>query len=201
MGALHRWAWSGGGPVEPGSRLLRDLTWWFEWLAHERLSQLVPAALDLPVAILYTDAEGGGGIGAVLVKGSDITYFSGRVSRKVSAALRSRATQIFPFEVIAVAAAVSQWKRQLQGHRVVIFVDNRGALGALRKGASTQDDVGRILLMAWSNFIAAGILPIFLWVPSALNCADPPSRGAAPPVGQSTAFRFDWTPILQALCI
>ena len=118
-------------------RLVAALEWWLAYLA---------AALDRTIRggehlvailawVLYTDAEGEGGVGAVLVHVASRArqHIVSAVPRNVKRALLRRRTQINVFELLAVLMALGSFRAAISGCRVVCFVDNKAALRMLVK--------------------------------------------------------------------
>ncbi len=95
--------------------------------------------------------------------------------------------------------AISNWAERLAGHPVIVFVDNQAALGILRNGTSKAPDLAALAVFTWDLAMRLGIDLTFLWVPSPLNLADPPSRGRRPPAGQPVALAARWEPLMRAL--
>ena len=145
-----------------------------------------------PVAVVYSDAEGSGGVGAFLQVASKSAWLAGSVPRSFSAVLFSRKTQIFAYETLMVLVTISCFLRDLRGLRVIFFVDNTSALGALRKGSSRSADVHALVEEVWRLAGSNDISLFFKWVPSKLNLADPPSRGSEPISGHRAHLRFHW---------
>ena len=172
---LHDWANIGGGFRSQAAT--RALAWW-----TRRLSSAVPRTILLtsrpsdPV-LVYTDAEGNGGLGVVVFDGTFSRSFSTSCPASVLAALAPRKTQINPLEMIGVWLALSYLPGVLRNREVVFFVDNLVALHVLAKGTSRKVDLNSISLSCWAAIDSLGIVPSFVWVPSALNSADGPSRG------------------------
>ena len=101
--------------------------------------------------------------------------------------LTSRATQINPMEVCGVILGLWTFQNEIRGRRLLVFVDNQAALGAIKKGRSPVQDFNELVF--YTRFICAdhSVEPVFIWVPSELNWSDAPSRGAPPLSG-------DWVP-------
>ena len=158
--------------------LLVELKWWAERL-RSQTDSLFPCGPRLQkVCVLYTDAEGSGGIGALFeTAGKSALSFRDRLDIHRLPFLVDRKTQIIPFESLAVLASIKLWRSELAGARLVIFIDNQSSLGALRKGRSRAPDLSRIVeeILDILDEISCQIIP--LWVPSCLNIADFPSRG------------------------
>ena len=177
--ALYALLARGGSLIDvesvPSAR--QDLEWWTTWLLEGRIKDIIPHILALPSAIIYSDAEKNGGIGAVLFADDSSQWLARVVHSCISSKLKTRKTQIFPYEVVASVVALAKWKRALAGRRVVCFVDNIAARGSLASGRSSQPDVNGIIGFAWRLSLEFRIALYFVWVPSALNVADGPSRG------------------------
>ena len=134
---------------------------------------------------MFTDVEGAGGTGAVLVT-EDLEgarFRRGHIPEAFGSLLCGRRTQIVPYELAVPAAAVHGWRNALRGKKVVIYVDNNSALGILHRGRSPKKDLNLLARISWSLFFELDITPFFRRVPSAFNCADPPSRGQLAPFG------------------
>jgi hypothetical protein len=67
----------------------------------------------------------------------------------------------------------------LRGRTVICAIDNQAAMFALIKGRSRDARMSRLANMFWLSAARLGIRPWFVYVPSAANWADAPSRGAA----------------------
>ena len=164
-----------------------------------RTVDVIPRSVDLPFAVIYTDAEGNGGIGGVLLLDSSREWFAGQVPPGLADKLKPRKTQIFPFEVIAAVVALIKWGPLIQGRRVAFFIDNFAARGSLASGRSSQADVNGIIGVTWQVVVSACISIFFLWVPSALNIADFPSRRAPVPLAKHVPLDIRWERITQVL--
>ena len=80
-------------------------------------------------------------------------------------------------ELYAVVLARFVWKEELDGKRVIYFVDNQGTLDACIKGYSRVESMRRLLLELEQIDSSRPAIPWFARVPSASNIADLPSRG------------------------
>ena len=80
-------------------------------------------------------------------------------------------------ELYAVCLSRSVWRRQLDDRKVVVFIDNQGALDACIKGWSGEERMKSLLLLFEVVDGKKPFLPWFARVPSSSNCADYPSRG------------------------
>ena len=126
-------------------------------------------------------------------------WFGGFIPESIGKALHPRKTQIFPFEVIAIWAAIMAFKPHLTNRHVLFFVDNQSALASSAKGTTTASDVQEIISSMWDFIQHSGIHAAFRYVPSKLNLADPPSRGKAPIVGTQVPLRLRWELLLKLL--
>ena len=178
-----------GSKVDP-TRLRADLRWWLSFLAVSNSTTVSLSLSSEPWSLLYTDAAGSGGGGAVLLQGSEALWFSVHVAC-ITPLLHNRKTQINAFELFVVFAALEAFRDQLRGSRLAIMIDNSVALWSLCNGASTASDISAIAHAAW---VLAGSLGLELhsyWVPSKLNLADAPSRGSRPQVGSQYSHGLD----------
>ena len=126
-----------GSPCSMGRRFVAALEWWPAYLAAApartiRGSEPFAAILDW---VLYTDAEGEGGVGAVLVHvaGRACHHIVTAVPRSVKRAWLRRRTQINVFKLLAVLMALESFRAAIRGCRFVCFVDNKAALRMIVK--------------------------------------------------------------------
>ena len=192
---LFDWANRGGGLR--CSAVNSALAWWTSRLARPAPRRLRLTDHELPPALLYTDAEGNGGLGAVLIDGTASSSSSWTCPTSVTKALPVRKTQINPLEMIAVWVALRSYRSVLEGRNVVIFVDNLVAMHVLKKGTSRKPDLNKIAMAVWSILAESNITPSFAWVPSALNSADGPSRGVLRP--DHSEHDVNWKPLLASI--
>ena len=157
--------------------------------------------MDKPL-VLDTDAEGSGGLGAVLCDGASAEWISCSTPSSFAEALMPRKTQIYPLEVLAAAVALRVWRRRLAHRHLVLFVDNTSALSSLRRGSSRQVDVHSLITQVWDDLYDSGFYGIrVLWVPSKLNLADSPSRSLTPATGSRIAARIRWETLIAAVSV
>ena len=167
-------------------RLESDIRFLLAFLQNKSTRRLI--RLRPPVAqpaILFSDATGKGGCGAVLLLdglGSALSA-AGSVPDAWRAVLAPRRTQVTPFELLAPFAAAYTWRWLLRGRTVAIFIDNAAALGMLRKGVCSKEDLNTAVHKIWCFLHDWDIEPSLYRVPSKYNCSDPPSRGARCPFG------------------
>jgi hypothetical protein len=161
------------------SDLFQELTWWEKYLLSNKARTIRVSPNKVPEAVLYTDAEGNGGTGGVLIIDNEVLWFrsDARPLALSEYKLLPRKTQIVPYEAIAVKQALSKFSHLLLGRQVLIFVDNQSVLGCLRKGRCRKLDVHHIVTDILSILGACQIEAVPHWVPSSLNISDVPSRG------------------------
>ena len=173
---IYHQAFAGGAFSDD---LARELLWWYDRLciAKPALHSVGPAPQR--TCTLYTDADGSGGIGAVLLTPNKKLFFMHKVDSS-ALRLRDRETQIIPLEVIAALVATYAFKNELGGCSLIAFIDNQSGLGALKKGRSHASDVHALVQDCLDSLENLHAKPQWLWVPSCLNVADYPSRGIDP---------------------
>ena len=139
--------------------------------------------------ILYTNASGHpmNGLGAVLVDGNSTWWTKAACPGHLVGSLADRATQINPMEVCSVILGLWTFEREIRGRRLLVFIDNQAALGAIRKGRSSVPDFNELVFYARLVCADNSVEPFFMWVPSDLNWSDAPSRGFP-------RSRRDWVP-------
>ena len=131
------------------------------------------------VALLYSDAEGYGGLGAVAVlPDGGAHYLHGKVPRSVVRRLKPRKTQIVAYELFAaLVALVSLCPSMIRTCRVVHFIDSSAALACVVRGFSREADLADIAGRLWFEALGLGIQYEVYYVPTKSNLADGPSRG------------------------
>ena len=172
--------------------LLQAVRWWVSFLASSpslSARHLVDPPPSAPF-ILYTDAEGSGGVGACLFhpNGSPGLWFGGVVSsglrRRVSTRWGyHRGCPIFLLEAVVPIVCFRAFGPFLRGQRLLLFIDNSTALFALRKGRSKLSlPLNELCFNFWRIARQLELEVVVAWVPTRFNVADDPSRGV-PPVG------------------
>jgi len=166
--------------------LLQEVNWWEDYLSTRKPVTIRLNDSSGPVTIIYSDAEGTGGIGGLIVpEHQGIQWFRthvSSVSRKDY--LQPRKVQIIPYESIAARESLHRWKTIAAGKDVIMFIDNHSIYHALRKGRSKAPDIN-LIVRDILDIAAKHDIRIFpYWVPSSLNISDLPSRGEDPRVGR-----------------
>ena len=133
-------------------RLRFALIWFLRILESElvRTISLSPAPPS-QLVVLYSDAQGAGGVGAVAVfPNGDVHFLRGQVPRTEMRQLRRRKTQIVAFELLAaLVALVTLCPNELKGCRIVHYIDNTAALACVVRGFSRQPDLADIAGRLW----------------------------------------------------
>ena len=162
-----------------GGRLKSALMWWSKLLDSNPRTFMSPwhRGGRTPDMVLYTDAEGSGGVGAILIGGCGRWYLSSRVPERIWERLKKRKTQINVLELLAWWTAIHTWKGRLQGQRVVSMIDNTCAMHMAIKGASKCEDANEILHDCWLTLARGGVDMQIEYVNTKDNGADGPSRG------------------------
>jgi hypothetical protein len=87
----------------------------------------------------------------VLFVDGRVLYTDGKPAERIMQQFAQRAdNQITTLEVLAVAVGLSTFSQWLYGRRVVVFEDNRGAEGSIRKGASSAWDQCLLIHEIWT---------------------------------------------------
>ena len=166
------------GPVCLTNRLRHSLTW---FIAALKANVGLKVPLYVPVwkdrVILYSDAEGNGGVAAVAVFNDHGVFMRGKIPNSVRSMLVRRRTNIVAFELlIAVAALVSFCPEMLVGKHIDHYIDSQPALSCILKGSSKQQDLSDIAGRLWFECCHRMINYVVRYVPSKCNLADGPSR-------------------------
>ena len=191
---------SGGATLD--GRVSADLSWLLCLMTEAPPSRVIfLSPRKDPPLILYTDASGSpaNGLGAVLVDGEEVLWTSCRCPDRVLGLFRQRKTQINLLEVCGVILGLWTFSARVRHRRLVVFVDNQAALGAIRKGRSPVADLNVLVSVSRELLTGCSSEPIFLWVPSELNWADAPSRGSKPLAGLWVAPVTRWQTISKLI--
>ena len=163
------------GARAPLSQDLREvIPWWIAQLSNIR-PRIVATKPARPV-VVYTDACGAGHLGAILALDGHVSTHHCHAPPWFMRAL----TGIFELELLACILGLVVACNKAPGRAVLLCCDNKGALGAVVRG-SCSTPVGRMLSSTLWNIAATFDAAVWVeFVPSALNCADPPSRSCFP---------------------
>ena len=165
-------------------QLRTELEWWLSYLSENPPVKVrIGPCLPKPV-VLYTDAEGNGGLGAVLVSDSQCLSMMSDVKHLSMPKLKARKTQIVPYEAVAITVAATKFKRHLLSRDVIFLADNQTVLSCVKKGKSRVPDVHELIHDTLSVFESCHARVFAYWVPSALNISDLPSRGEDVPFAE-----------------
>ena len=174
--------------MELSDDLREELVWWLSYLKHLPKSTIKIWPLQDGVPILYTDAGGYGGLGAVSILSNSTLWFRTNVESIARRQLAPRKTQIIAYEMLAALQGLSRFCQDFANRDVILFIDNMSAKGSIRKGKCKKDDlqaiVDDVILLAQRHSIR--IHPF--WVPSSLNISDIPSRGDVLPFGKEVSL-------------
>lgn len=170
-------------PSGDSSRLtprLRFALIWFLRVLEAGITRRINLLTEIcpRTVLLYSDAEGNGGLGAVAVLPEGrVMYLQGKVPRSAVRCLKQRKTQIVAFELIAaLVALVSLCPDSLNGCRVIHFIDSSAALACVVRVFSREPDLADIAGRLWFEALGLGIGYEAHYVPSRCNLADGPSR-------------------------
>ena len=169
------------------SPLLRsDLGWWVDYLSVPRFRSYSRRS-TAPRWLLYTDAAGDGGLGAVLVpvaheRPLPPRIFYGRSEPEATLSISNGTSVIYALEVLAVARALATCGCLVAGGRVSLYVDNDASAAAIAKGCThaSAPEVNALVRCIWSM---ASSFDVALWIErvgTKSNPADAPSRARAP---------------------
>ena len=202
-----------GGGGRHHSSIRTCLSWWRSRLAGSVSRTWQFGTFRSQPLIAYSDAEGAGGLGWVLLarppslessKSGDPSltgwWAGGAAPADLSAHLLPRKTQIHALEMCAFISLIQSSATVLRGKRLLAFIDNQSALGVLRKGScKLAHDLSA--LSSYALDLCRGLhIELFLfWVPSALNCADGPSRGNPCPFGLRGRLLLQVQPLAAAI--
>ena len=131
-----------GRDALPGRSLLRQQRGGIATLQAGQVCSARPLEhVQLPATVMYTDAEGTGGIGALAWPSHGGT-FSCRWTLGLAPTMHPcrRKTQMQAYEAVTVSLALHLWSWSLTHFRLVVLIDSRVALGSLFKRRSKALD-------------------------------------------------------------
>lgn len=154
----------------PPRQVLRDLAWWEDLLHREgRYRQLAPRG-ELQDLGIYVDASTSWGIGITI--GQEWAAF------RLAPDWKEDGIDICWLEVLALEFLFYILvERGLGCCHVLVRSDNQGAIGAIGKGRSLNDASNVAVRRIHATIIPAFITPSLVYMNTALNLADPISRG------------------------
>ena len=159
---------------------LRNSLLWFLTILESGLVRHIPLGrpVSLPVVLLYSDAEGNGRVGGVLVCGAgSAKFFRGVIPRNIQRLLKRRRTNITAFELLAALAAITVCGSEIHsGCRLVHFIDSTSALACVVRGFSTKPDLSVISGRVWFELARMNVYYTAEYVSTSCNLADGPSR-------------------------
>ena len=164
------------------------LDWWRSRLQSPSPRECFFEAFISAPVIIYSDADGSGGLGWMIFTENTCLWAGGLMPADLSTLLLPRKTQIHALEMTALIAALHSNLRHLHRRRLLAFVDNQSAVGALKKGSSSARDLAALAEVAHALAARCSCELFLHWVPSSLNLADPPSRGLPGELGSATWF-------------
>lgn len=166
------------GQVSLTRRLRHSLRWLIAVL-RSNLCREIPYVQQLVErkVILYSDADGNAGVGAVAIRGGTKIFMRGKIPAHVRRKLRKRKTNIIAYELlIAVAAMVSFCPEILNNVSIDHYIDSQPALSCILKASSPQSDLSDISGRLWFECCHSMVNYYAKYVPSKCNLADGPSR-------------------------
>jgi hypothetical protein len=158
----------------PSHALKTDLRWWLIRLSDLNFRcSIHPPGPILPLDI-FVDASTSWGIG-IVVDGRWMAFH-------LMSGWKIPGRDIGWLETVAVeliAYILDRWN--VHEVRVVIHSDNQGTIGAMDKGQSPNYHINMSIRRTFSILMPRYILPSFVYIESAVNPADPISRGILGP--------------------
>jgi hypothetical protein len=170
-------------PVDQ-SDLDLELGWWSHQLSTRRVCRVQFDLLDLPPILIYSDAEGGGDVGAFWYHCGDLDdslFSSWQVPSRVKDCLIPRKTQIHAYEAFAAFWALTSCP--LVGRRIILLIDNLAVSYNIHKGRSSSFDVNQITHAVHRAADQRSLDLHVWWIPTKSNLSDDPSRGRDAVVG------------------
>ena len=166
-----------GGRIGPMLRL--SMRWWSHVLRLCICERVRLDSKEEPLKI-FCDARGyPPRIAAVFVHGNDVWYTDWvPPSSLIDPLMPRKDNQIMTQEILAIVIALHTFLPYLKSRRVIVYTDNAGGEGALRKGTTEAWDHNLLVHGVW---LLAAKARIGLWVervPTDDNISDDPSREA-----------------------
>ena len=168
----------GGGKLDNRTRWA--LNWWIRLLPAMSPRIVKPVGSEADVRI-YSDAcTTGGGMAAIALFSRPAGEFMVQLKGKAEDLLISslaETNEIFGLELFAMVSAVMALGEQLRGKRMILFLDNNAAAGAMIKASSRVKIILAITECFWQQVAQLGASCWVERVASEANPADAPSRG------------------------
>jgi hypothetical protein len=135
---------------------------------------------------LYADAAGAPPrLAAVLLHDGELHFCQCDVPERLARQFVHRDdAQIMGLEMLALALGLSSFGGWLQGRRILLWSDNKGAELVTRKGSARRFDHTCLAHSLWTCLVRLKAEAFVRRVPSAFNIADGPSRGDVSLLGQ-----------------
>ncbi|CAD7935937.1 unnamed protein product [Amoebophrya sp. A120] len=176
-----------------GKRLREALQWWAGTMssAFSRTKSLMPASRR-PL-VLYTDASGLYGVGAVLLDQDTqrfkwFSFHYAELMPVVRALFPDFTEEIEYWETFTFLLAAIMWRDDLRGRQTFVFIDNECSQASTTKGWSESEKCNGLIALIWRHLLAIDAEAWVERVASDDNCADPPSRGISPRKAMGAAF-------------
>lgn len=154
----------------PPCSLISDLKWWFSRLQAPGFSRPLPPPAPLFDRNIYVDASTSWGIGIVV----DDHWMAFRLLANWKVSGRD-ITWLETIAIELITYVLDAW--DVNQSRVIIHSDNQGTIGAMGKGRSPNFHINLAVRRTYSILIPRFIVPSFVYIESAVNPANPISRG------------------------
>ena len=174
----HIYAQSYGFSSSLHPSLRGELQWWLNFLQSKRAFKFALNGEVTKTVTVFTDASGKGGIGAYIILANGQNFFiKNHLGPDFIRLFKRRETNIIVLEAASAVIALHRIKSSILGADVTIFIDNKSALGAFKKGHCRADDINNLMIVMSDVLSPTNCSVRFNYVPSACNIADLPSRG------------------------
>lgn len=178
----------------PPPSFVTDLKWWKAKLSlPEVFRPLIP--LPPPASFnIYVDASTDWGVG--------ILIDNQRAAWRLLPGWKGPSRDICWLESIAIELVAYVFEAtNAQNLHLLIHSDNQGAIGAFRKGRSSNFEINLSIRRTFSALLPRNIFPTLKYVESAKNPADPISRGLWEQSLKRLATTFTLPPELQSYLV
>ena len=166
------------GTGNVGPRLLEALEWWLMVLLQNVTERRAWNGSDRRPCRLFVDAASTPArLAAVLFIDGQVFYSDAAPTQQLMEQLAARRDkQITSLEIIGILMALATFAGSLQGRKVILYSDNKGAEHTTARGSARAFDHNQLVHEIWTLVFQLGI---HLWierVPSKFNISDSPSR-------------------------